>query len=72
MSQRCMMLFIQEIGMRQEPYNFYLLYFAAYLLNLTLIFQIISKRIENFLLISKELAYNPKRTHKTRRQWLHL
>lgn len=64
MSQRYMMLFIQEIGMRQEPYDFYLLYFAAY--------QIISKRIENFLLISKELAYNPKRTHKTRRQWLHL
>ena len=44
--------------MRQEPYDFYLLYFAAYLLNV-LIFQIISKRIENFLLISKELAYNP-------------
>lgn len=64
MSHRYMMLFIQEIGMRQEPYDFYLLYFAAY--------QIISKRIENFLLISKELAYNPKRTHKTRRQWLHL
>lgn len=64
MSQRYMMLFIQEIGMRQEPYDFYLLYFAAY--------QVISKRIENFLLISKELAYNPKRTHKTRRQWLHL
>lgn len=64
MSQRYMMLFIQEIGMHQEPYDFYLLYFAAY--------QIISKRIENFLLISKELAYNPKRTHKTRRQWLHL
>lgn len=60
MSQRYMMLFIQEIGMRQEPYDFYLLYFAAY--------QIISKRIENFLLISKKLAYNPKRTHKTRRQ----
>lgn len=71
MSQRYMMLFIQEIGMRQEPYDFYLLYFAAYLLNV-LTFQIISKRIENFLLISKELAYNPKRTHKTRRQWLHL
>lgn len=44
--------------MHQEPYDFYLLYFAAYLLNV-LIFQIISKRIENFLLISKELAYNP-------------
>lgn len=71
MSQRYMMLFIQEIGMRQESYDFYLLYFAAYLLNV-LIFQIISKRIENFLLISKELDYNPKRTHKTRRQWLHL